>query len=250
MVQLERNRPLQQIERSDLKGRVVENSILLSIPEEEFALLRPHLEFIPLTTYEVLQEPGQPVEFAVFLNSGLVSLLVVTSDAKSVEVGMVGKDGFTGAYLGAGVRDSSQRAIIQIPAEAFRVKSKSLETVLPHTPKLQQELNRYLLLQGMQVAQLAACNRLHEIDQRLARWLLMSHDRVGGDSLPVTHDVLAQMLGSGRPTVTIAAGGLQRAGIIEYTRGMIRILSRKALETAACECYQVIRRITQNNGTK
>ncbi len=229
--------------RTDLKSRPVENSLLLAIPEEEFRLLRPHLETIQLQTHQVLQDADQPIDFGYFLNSGLASLLVVTSDAKSVEVGMVGNEGFVGTPLAVGLRNGAQRVIVQMPGEALRIRSEVVEVVLPDAPRLQQLLNRYLLLQGMQIAQVAACNRLHEIEQRLARWLLMSHDRSIGDSFPITHDLLSQMLGSGRPSVTVAAGALQRAGIIEYTRGMVKVLSRSALEGAACECYEAIQRI-------
>jgi CRP-like cAMP-binding protein len=229
--------------RLDLKSRPVENSLLLTIPEEEFKLLRPHLETAQLRTHQVLHDADQPIDFGYFLNSGLASLLVVTSDAKSVEVGMVGNEGFVGAPLAVGMRNAAQRVIVQMPGEALRIRSEVMEVVLPDAPRLQQLLNRYLLLQGMQIAQVAACNRLHEIEQRLARWLLMSHDRSTGDSFPITHDLLSQMLGSGRPSVTVAAGALQRAGIIEYTRGMVKVLSRPRLEGAACECYEAIQRI-------
>lgn len=238
----------QPSQRRALQGRLVENDILLAIPEPEYKALRPHLEFIELQMHQVLQDPGEKIEFGFFLNSGLVSLLVVTRDARSVEVGVVGKEGFLGLPLASGLRESSQRAIIQAPAGAFRVKSEVLENFLSSSPRLQYWLNRFVLLQGLQTAQLAACNRLHEIEQRLARWLLMSQDRVGSDSLPITHDLLSQMLGSGRPSVTVAAGALQRAGIIEYSRGVVKILNRKALESAACECYAVIRHITAHNG--
>jgi CRP-like cAMP-binding protein len=221
----------------------VENALLLSVPEKEFDEIRPHLEFVTLGLHQVLQDPGQPIEHGYFPNSGVASLLVVTSDAKSVELSMVGKEGFVGMPLAAGLRDSSQRAIVQTSGDASRVKAEILHTLLPELPALQQSVNRYLLIQAMQVAQVAACNRLHEIDQRLARWLLMSHDRSGGESFPITHDLLSQMLGSGRPSVTVAAGTLQRAGLIEYTRGMVKVLSRSGLEDAACECYEAIRRI-------
>lgn len=237
-----------QHERTDSKGRPVENNILLAIPDEEYKALRPHLEFVTLKMHQILQDPGEKIEFGFFINSGLASLLVVTRDARSVEVAVVGREGFVGAPLATGLRQSSQRAIIQVAAGAFRVKSEVLENILASAPRLQHDLNRFVLLQGLQTAQLAACNRLHEIEQRLARWLLMSQDRVGSDSFPITHDLLAQMLGSGRPSVTVAAGALQRAGIIEYTRGAITILNRKALENVACECYGVIRRISVSNG--
>jgi CRP-like cAMP-binding protein len=240
----------QPSQRRGSQGRPVENHILLAIPEQEYKALRPHLEFTELEMQQVLQDPGEKIEFGFFLNSGLASLLVVTRDARSVEVGVVGKEGFLGTPLATGLRESSQRAMIQAPAGAFRVKSEVLENVLSSSPRLQYWLNRFVLVQGLQTAQLAACNRLHEIEQRLARWLLMSQDRVGSESLPITHDLLSQMLGSGRPSVTVAAGALQRGRIIEYTRGMVKILNRKALENAACECYAVIRRITAYNGAQ
>lgn len=229
--------------RVDLKGRQVENSLLLAIPEREFEVIRPNLELAFLEMRQVLQNPGQPIEYGYFPNSCLASLLVVTDEAKSVEVGMVGKEGFIAMPLAAGLRESSQRVVVQAAGEAFRLKSEFLRNVLPELPVLQQLVNRYLLLQAMQVAQVAACNRLHEIEQRLARWLLMSHDRSGGSSFPITHDLLSQILGSGRPSVTVAAGTLQRAGVIEYTRGTVKVLSRPGLEDAACECYDAIRRI-------
>jgi len=232
-----------QRERIDTSGRLIQNQILLAMPEEEFLALRPHLERVQLNTNEVLHEAGEKVDYAFFLNSGLVSLLVVTADARSVEVGVVGKDGFVGAGLTAGLRQASQRAVIQIGSDAFRVKSQALQDVLANAPRLRQQMNRYVVVQGLQVAQLAACNRLHEIEQRLARWLLMTQDRIGGDSIPITHDLLAQMLGSGRPSVTVAAGMLQRSGSIEYTRGAVKVLNRRGLEAAACECYDAIRKI-------
>jgi CRP-like cAMP-binding protein len=235
-----------QSARSDTGGRLVENDILLSIPEREFRLVQPHLEFVHLDTSSVLQDPGKRIEFAFFLNSGLASLLVVTTDARSVEVGMVGKDGFVGAPLTVGMRDTSQRAIVQIAADAFRIKWQILEDILADAPHLRQRMHHYVVIQGLQVAQLAACNRLHEIEQRLARWLLMTQDRLGGDSIPITHDMLAQMLGSGRPSVSVAAGMLQRGGVIEYTRGAVKVLNRRGLESAACECYDAIRKINHS----
>jgi CRP-like cAMP-binding protein len=224
-----------------------ENSILHTLPDSEYAALQPHLEFVEFSMHQVLQEPGEKIEFGYFINSGLVSLLVVTSDARSVEVGIVGKEGFVGAPLAMGLRDSSQRALIQIKGSALRIKADSLRSVLAEALALRNRIGRYVLLQGLQVAQLAACNRLHEVEQRLARWLLMTHDRTAGDSLPITHDLLAQMLGSGRPSVTLAAGMLQRAGTIGYTRGQITVLDRDALERTACECYGAIRRIVNGS---
>jgi CRP-like cAMP-binding protein len=230
--------------RSDSKGRSVDNLLLANASDSEFEKLIAHLEPVNLASHQVLQEFGQRVDYGYFVNHGLISLLVVTGDAKSVEVGMVGKEGFVGMPLAAGIRESGQRAIVQTAGDALRIKSEVFEELIPTLPELQQSITRYLLVHAMQVAQVAACNRLHEIEQRLARWLLMSHDRSGGNSFPITHDLLSQMLGSGRPSVTVAAGTLQRAGLIEYTRGTVRVLSRQGLESAACECYEAIRRIS------
>jgi CRP-like cAMP-binding protein len=232
--------------RSDSKGRPIENQLLLSAPDQEFEVLRRYLELVPMGLHQVLQDPGRTIDHGFFPDIGLVSLLIVTGDAKSVEVGMVGNEGFIGTPLAAGIRDSAQRVIVQAAGDAFRVKSEVLQKLLPEMPVLQQALTRFLLLQGMQVAQVAACNRLHEIEQRLARWLLLSHDRSNGEAFPVTHDLLSQILGSGRPSVTVAAGALQRAGLIEYTRGMVQVLSRPGLEDASCECYEAIRRIVHD----
>ena len=231
-------------ERVEAQTGSIDNAILKAIPEQEFRHLRAQLQGVELAMHEVLHHPGDKIEYVFFLNSGLVSLYVVTSDARSVEVGVIGREGFVGAPAAAGVQLTQQRAVVQVPGRAFRIKSDVLQDILLNTPVLKNALNRYILVQGMQVAQLAACNRLHEIEQRLARWLLMTHDRVGTDSFPITHDNLAQMLGSGRPSVTVAAGSLQRAGTIEYTRGTVKILNRAGLEAAACECYAAIRRIS------
>lgn len=244
----EESRLTAQPDRVDAQSRAIDNRILLFIPDEEFKNLRPHLEFVQLQELQVLQEPGARIEYAYFLDNGLVSLLIVTSDARSVEVAMVGREGLVGTPLIIGVHDSSQRAVVHVSGEAHRVRAEALIAFLPTAPVLTACLNHYVLLQGLHVAQLAACNRLHEIEQRLARWLLMSHDRIGSDVFPITHDLLAQMLGSGRPSITVAAGTLQRAGTIEYTRGAVKILNRKGLERAACECYAAIRKISSYDG--
>jgi CRP-like cAMP-binding protein len=228
--------------RKDAAGRPVANEILNSIPEGEYNLLGPDLEFVQLSPHEILHESGEKIDFAYFLNHGLASLVVPTSDGRSVEVAIVGHEGIVGTPLAVGLHRGPYRAIMQIPGTAARIKSDILEGRLPQTSELRLVLNRYVLMQGLQIAQIAACNRLHEIEQRLARWLLMCQDRVESECLPVTHEFLAQMLGTGRPSVSLAAGILQRAGIIENLRGMVRILNRKELEAAACECYKAMQR--------
>jgi CRP-like cAMP-binding protein len=232
------------VSRTDRAGKPIKNLILLSIPHDEFLSLRPHLEFTELRQQQILHEPGEKIEYAYFLNAGMASLVVLTQDGRSVEVAIVGKEGVVGTPLAVGMDRDPYRAIIQISGNGFRVKSEMLAEALGAAPELQLVLNRYVLVQGLQVAQIAACNRLHEIEQRLARWLLMCQDRVDSELLPVTHEFLAQMLGTGRPSVSLAAGMLQRAGIIENLRGTVRITNRKDLEGASCECYRAMQRFS------
>src|ERR1700736_6326983 len=154
------------------------------------------------------------------------------------------------ACLAVDICEAPYRALMQVPGDGLRVTASALEYVLANCPELKKELLRYVFLQGFQVAQIAACNRLHEIEQRLARWLLMCQDRVDSEFLPLTHEFLAEMLGTGRPAVALASGILQRAGIIENSRGIVKILNRKQLEGAACECYGIIQNFTSNMGLR
>ncbi|HKR85898.1 MAG TPA: Crp/Fnr family transcriptional regulator [Terriglobales bacterium] len=234
----------------DPGGRPSGNEILDSIPEGEYNLLRPELEFVQLPHRQILHEAGQRMEFAYFLNEGLASLVVLTSDGRSVEVAIVGHEGIVGTPLAVGLQRGPYRSIMQISGTAFRIKSEVLEERLEEAPELRLVLNRFVLIQGLQIAQIAACNRLHEIEQRLARWLLMCQDRVNSEYLPVTHEFLAQMLGTGRPSVSLAAGILQKARTIENARGCVKILNRSQLESAACECYRAIQQFNRTFATR
>jgi CRP-like cAMP-binding protein len=232
--------PLNAGERTNPAGRPVSNAILLSIPEEEFDMIRPHLQFVALPQRLSLQEANRKLDDAYFLNRGMVSLVFTTQKGESVEVGVVGNEGFTPVPVVAGLRRSPHRAVMQIEGEGFKVNVSELQTVLVSCPALHRMLNRYAAVHGLQVAQTAGCNRLHDTQQRLSRWLLLAQDRVGSGLLRITHDFLAMMLGTDRPSVSLAAGGLQKKRIIEYTRGSVRILNRKKLESSACECYSII----------
>ena len=226
--------------RTDRLDEPPRNGLLLALRAGEWDLIRPYLEPVELPHRLILQQPAEKIEFAYFLNEGLASLVVLTSDGRSVEVAIVGKEGMVGTAVAVGLRQEPCRAIMQMPGSGLRIKSEVLEKLLLAAPDLRLILNRYVLLQGLQVAQIAACNRLHAIEQRLARWLLMCQDRVDSELLPVTHEFLAQMLGTGRPSVSLAAGNLQRADLIENLRGTVKILDRKLLEDSACECYGAI----------
>jgi CRP-like cAMP-binding protein len=153
----------------------------------------------------------------------------------------VGKEGMVGLPALAGLRRSPLLEIVQIPGNGLRMSAAALQELLPSLPDLRRELNLYVVLLALQMAQTAACNRLHGVEQRLARWLLMAQDRVDSNLLPITHDFLATMLGTDRPSVSPAAKLLQKNHVIEYDRGSIRILNREELRGAACKCYGVIR---------
>lgn len=231
--------------RKTANERPAANHLLRTIPRREYDLLLPHLELVELPQRLILHEAGEKIEFAYFPNEGLASLVVLTSDGRSVEVAIVGREGVVGTPLAVGLQCGPYRSIVQIPGSAVRISSELLQEKLRQTPQLRLLINRYVLTQGLQIAQIAACNRLHEIDQRLARWLLMCRDRVDSDFLPITHEFLAQMLGTGRPSVSLAAGILQKTGVIENGRGAVRILNRARLTSAACECYNAIQQFTR-----
>jgi len=241
---------VQSGERTNAAGKPVSNIILLSTSDNDYSSLRPHLEYVNLPNHLVLHEAGGKLEFAYFPNRGLISLVVVMKDGKTAEAGIVGNEGFTATPAAAGLSRSPLRAVVQITGDGFRVEVGALQNTLGSAPHLQMMLNRYAAVRGMQVAQTAACNRLHDIEQRLARWLLMTQDRVDSGSLPITHDFLATMLGTDRPTVSLAAGALQRKELIEYTRGAVKIVNRKKLEDSACECYRVIQQYDGEIGLK
>jgi len=241
---------VQSGERTNAAGKPVSNIILLSTSDNDYSSLRPHLEYVNLPNHLVLHEAGGKLEFAYFPNRGLISLVVVMKDGKTAEAGIVGNEGFTGTPAAVGLKRSPLRAVVQIAGDGFRVEVGALQNTLESAPYLQLMLNRYAAVRSMQVAQTAACNRLHDIEQRLARWLLMTQDRVDSGSLPITHDFLATMLGTDRPTVSLAAGALQRKELIEYTRGAVKIVNRKKLEDSSCECYRVIQQYDGEIGLK
>ncbi len=220
--------------------RTNQNTILLGLPRKERALLLSKSEFVRLPARTVLTETSEPIDFAYFLDSGVASIIHSMSDGKSVEVGLTGKEGFVGLPLIVGYRTTPTRAVIQIEATGYKVRAQDFRKVLVNCPRLEARLNRYSQELAIQASQIAACNRLHEVDERLARWLLMSHDRVGQSTFPLTQEFISHMLGTRRASVTVAAGMLQKAGLITYRRGEVTIENRVGLESASCECYERI----------
>jgi CRP-like cAMP-binding protein len=235
-----------QIQKTDGNGNGVGSEILLRLPASEYDELFPKLEFVRLNLHTVLHEAGEQIKSVYFVNSGLESVLTVQPDGKSVEVGLIGKEGFVGLPIIDGYRSSPLRIIVQGDGNAYRVDAETLIKILPRSPRLQLELHRFGQRLAMQGTQIAACNRLHEVDERLARWLLMSRERIGSDKMPLTQEFLGHMLGTRRASVTVAAGILQKAGMITYTRGNVTIVDRAKLEDAACDCYEVIQRQLKN----
>jgi CRP-like cAMP-binding protein len=222
-------------------GRLsIQNEILLGLPRKERALVLSKSEFVALPARTVLSEMAGPIEYCYLLNSGVVSIIHVMSDGKSVEVGLTGKEGFVGLPLIVGYRTSPTRAIVQIEASGYEIRARDLKNALGNCPRLEESLHRYSQELSIQAIQIAACNRLHEVDERLARWLLMSQDRVGESTFPLTQEFISHMLGTRRASVTVAACILQKAGLITYRRGQVTIENRAGLESASCECYDAI----------
>jgi CRP-like cAMP-binding protein len=187
---------------------------------------------------------NEAIEYAYFINGGLASVLSVLGNGKSVEVGMTGREGFVGIPLIADFKTSPTRVTMQGAGSAFRIAANDLIEALKDPP-LGKSLRRYSQELALQASQIAACNRVHEVDQRLARWLLMTQDRIEGALIPLTQEFLAHMLGTRRASVTVAAGRLQKAGLISYVRGQLKIEDREQLKKAACECYGVLQRQLQ-----
>ena len=238
---MKKKRASQPAQRSNAAGKSVQNQILMAMTSREFNLVRPHLQFVILEQHRILYEPHRKLKFMYFPNRGIISLVVVLKTGKTVEAGIVGKEGASGTALSAGLTSSAVREVVQISGDGFRIKGEVFQKLLSAIPNMRKALNRYIVLLSMQVSQTAACNRLHEIEKRLARWLLMAEDSAATSMLGITHDFLATMLGTDRPSVTLAAGLLQKAGLIEYGRGAVKIINRAQLEAFACECYSVIR---------
>jgi CRP-like cAMP-binding protein len=224
----------------------VHNEILLLLPKKEYQTVLAELSLVEMRARDVLNEIGEPINDCYFVNTGMVSILSVMSDGKSVEVGLTGKEGFVGLPMVVGLSSSATRAVTQVAGQVFRLRSASLARILAKCSNLEKSLNRYSQQLALQASQVAACNRLHEVDQRMARWLLMTQDRISADVVPLTQEFLAHMLGTRRASVTVAAGVLQKAGLIKYTRGSVVIVNRGKLQSAACECYKIIIRQSRN----
>jgi CRP-like cAMP-binding protein len=218
------------------------NKILLGLPRKECDAVFAKLTLVDLELHHLMQEAGQEIEHCYFPNTMMASVLNVMTDGKSVEVGLAGWEGFVGLPATAGFRTSASRVVTQAEGNAFRISAGDMRRAVRACPPLTIAVMRYTHEAAMEVTQIAACNRLHEVDQRLARWLLMSQDRIRLRVLPLTQEFLSQMLGTRRASVSVASAILRKKGLIEAGRGHVSILDRKKLEEASCECYGAIQR--------
>jgi len=217
------------------------NRLLASLPHAEYDRLRTHLEVVRPRTQEVLIEQSGPTEHVYFPERGTVSLLAVMADGDAIEVGTVGNEGMVGLWGALGSETSPHRATCPIPGRALRMSAATFRSAVPPDHPLHEIARRYADAFLMQVAQSVACNRVHAVPQRLARWLCMTHDRVGADEFSLTQEVIAQMLGVRRQTVSEVASEFQAAHLIDYHLGRVTIEDRAALERTACECYSIVR---------
>jgi CRP-like cAMP-binding protein len=228
------------------------NIILAQLPDAEYDPLARALVPVELPLEMRLSEPNEPIEYIYFLNSGLISTDALTEKGESVEVGVIGREGFAGLPALFDQPQMSHSVLMQGAGEGLRIRSSTLREQFLKGGALQRMVHSFAYLQLVQVTQSVLCNRMHEVDARLARWLLTSADRMESDALNLTQEFLAQMLGVQRSTVTVAAGDLQRARMIGYSRGKIHILDRVRLAATACECYRIVsasyRRVLQSNG--
>jgi CRP-like cAMP-binding protein len=216
------------------------NIILSQIPEAEYAAFAKFLVPVELPLGMKLSEPNEPIEYVYFLNSGLISTDALTKKGESVEVGVIGREGFSGLPALIDQPQMSHSVVIQGIGNGLRIRSSIVRDEFLKGRMFQQLVHAFSYLQLVQVTQSVLCNRMHEVEGRLARWLLTSGDRMESDELNLTQEFLAQMLGVQRSTVTVAASALQRAGFISYSRGKILLLDRPNLAKAACECYDIV----------
>ena len=219
------------------------NRVLASLPAKEYKRLQAELEPIELRFGQVLYEPGKAMRYVYFPIDCLVSLLTAVDKRRTLEVGMVGNEGMAGMPFILGMGVSGVRAIVQGAGTALRMASAPFRVEFDRNRSLQGALYRYTYALMAQVSQTAACNRFHEAEPRLSRWLLMTRDRVGSDEFPLTHEFLAHMLGVRREGVTEAASALKRRKLISYNRGKIRILDVRGLKASSYSCYQIVKTV-------
>lgn len=221
------------------------NYLLSILPAAAYRHLLPHLQLIRTDFKEILFKRDQPIEYVYFPCSSAFSVLTFLKNGTAVEIGTIGNEGFVGLDLLMGADVAMDTTVCQVAGDSFRMRALHFKDALVQDPSLRQIAQRSLQTYVSQMSQTVACNRLHTIEQRFSRWVLMTHDRVKKDQFHLTQEFLADMLGVHRPSVSLVAGAFQQAGLIQYTRGNLTILNRSALEQSSCECYATVRMRTQ-----
>jgi CRP-like cAMP-binding protein len=220
----------------------VRNNLLAGLPNDVRAKLLPKLSNVTLPIRQVLYAAEAPIEFVYFPEDSVISMVATLQDGGMAEVGLIGREGMAGTPLLSGVKTAFTEAMVQIAGTALRMAAGSFAHELDENPTLKAALLRYNEYLTAQISQTSACNGRHGLEQRLARWLLMAHDRIAGDDLPLTQEFIAMMLGVHRPSISVTAGILQRSGLIRYSGGLITVVDRHSLEAASCECYAAVQR--------
>jgi CRP-like cAMP-binding protein len=220
----------------------IKNRLLRTLPADELERIRPRLELVNLTTKTVLIAPEREVESVYFVEAGIVSMISTLEDGARIEVGMVGFEGMLGLPVLLGSGTSPWEAMVQVEGVGLRMSAAAFRSALAEIPSLMGVLLRYLDAVQSQIAQSAACNGRHPVEQRLARWLLTTLDRVEGDCFVMTQEFMSTMLGVRRPGVTLAIGAVQRAGLVRHERRTMHVLDRTGLEAASCECHDIVKR--------
>lgn len=221
--------------------RQTQNKLLTALPREEFQRFAPHLEFTSLSFKQIIYAPNQPIDYVYFLNNGVVSIVTITEEGETVEAATIGNEGMVGISVLLGVEQVSLQAIAHVAGDGWRMRADIFKREVTPDTLLYSLLLRYTQALINQLSQTVACNRLHSVEERCCRWLLLCHDRVGENEFFLTQELLSQMLGVRRASVSVVAAILQKAGFISYSRGRVRILDRYGLEAASCECYRVVK---------
>jgi len=219
----------------------IANELLAALPKKEYQSLQSHLEEIPLVFEEILYKPAVVISDVYFPNSGVISLLAGVDERATVEVGLVGKEGILGLAIFMGRNASQNRAVVQGTGSAMKMKATAFRRECNNGGALPRLLQRYTYSLLTQITQSAVCNQFHSVEARLARWLLMTHDRMASDEFQLTQEFLSNMLAVRRECVNKAAGKLQKRNLIAYTRGHMKVLDRAGLEATACGCYEIIK---------
>lgn len=232
---------LGQTDQSRQFAKTGQNRLLAALPGDVQLRLRSKMEKVSLASQQVLYEANAPITHVWFPLSGVVSLVITMKNEATVEVATIGNEGLVGTPVFLGVDHSTTQVLCQVSGQGLKMRVDAFKRALRDHPELHHTVERYIQAMISQISQSTACNHVHTMQERMCRWLLMTHDRVGMDEFNLTQEFLAEMLGVRRPSVTVSAGLLQKAGLIRYQRGRIRVLDRAGLEARSCECYELVR---------